>query len=111
MDSNLAVKLTSYNFLLAILIIFLIIAIVTYKLNSQAFSYTFGSEIFVTLAFLLIIVFMIKEILVYKYDPASSFLLNYSLSDSPYFLWLLIGITFITALGGFFSVLATAGPL
>lgn len=109
MNENLALKLTSYNFLLIILVIFLIIAIVTYKLNAKAFSYTFGNEIFVTLAFLAIIVFMIKEILVYKDDPASSFLLNYSFSASPFFLPLLIIITFIVALGGFFSVLATAG--
>jgi hypothetical protein len=109
MDTNLETKLTSYNFLLVILFIFLIIVIVIYKVNSNAFSYSFGKEIFVTLPFLFIIIFLIKEILVFKMSPTDSFLSNYSFSNNPIFIPVLISLTLATALGGFFSVLAVAG--
>lgn len=109
MDNNLAAKLTSYNFLLVILFIFLIIAIVTFKLNSNAFSYTFGYEIFITIPFLFIIVFLIKEILVFKYEPTASMFYKYDFSNSTSFIPLMIMLTLAIALGGFFSVLAAAG--
>jgi len=109
MDTNLETKLTSYNFLLVILFIFLIIAIVTYKVNSNAFSYSFGKEIFVTLPFLFIIIFLIKEIVVLKMSPGDSFLSKYSFSNSPFFVTVLTGLTLAIAVGGFFSVLAVAG--
>ncbi len=109
MDNSLAAKLTSYNFLLVILFIFLIIAIVTFKINSNAFSYTFGKEIFITIPFLVIIVFLIKEILVFKYEPTASMFFKYDFSSSSAFIPLLSLLTLAIALGGFFSVLAAAG--
>ncbi len=109
MEPNLENKLTSYNFLLVILFLFLIVAVITYKLNSNAFSYSFGKEIFVTLPFLFIIIFLIKEILVFKSNPSLSFLSQFSFSSSSLFVPSLIVLTFAIALGGFFSVLAAAG--
>ena len=109
MDTNLEKKLTSYKFLLVILFIFLIIAIVTYKVNSNAFSYSFGKEIFVTIPFLLIIIFLIKEIFILKMSPSDSFWSNYSFTSKPLFIPLLTVLTLAIALGGLFSVLAVAG--
>ena len=109
MDTNLETKLTSYNFLLVILFLFLIIAIVIYKVNYNTFSYSFGKEIFVTIPFLFIIIFLIKEIIVLKTTPSSSFLSKISFSNNQLFIPLLISLTFAIAVGGFFSVLAVAG--
>jgi len=111
MVTDLTSKLNTYNILIGVFIIFIIIAIVTYKVNVISFNAIFGKEIFLTLVFLIVISTIIKEIIVYNSEPNKSLLRFLPYNASPYFMPAVIILTGLISLGGFFAFLDVSGVL
>ena len=108
-DKSLEHALLSYNSLIGFLFLFIILMVVLLVTNNKGFNTTFGYEIFITLPFLLIILFLIKDILSLKNNPTKSFLNYFSQSSQPWFIPFMYIITAIITIFGFIMTLYVGG--
>jgi hypothetical protein len=101
--------LTSYNILISFLFYFVLLVFFMYIVNPNGFNKLFGYEIFITGPLLLLCGVLIKEIIVFKNNPQSSWLSTFPQSSQNWFLPVIIFTVLIIGLAGFFSMLAVGG--
>jgi hypothetical protein len=105
MTTDITSKLNTYNILIGVFILFIIISVITYKADLISFNAIFGKEFFLTLVFLIVISSIIKETIIFTSDPSNSLLRLLPYNTSPYFLPTIIILTGLISLGGFFAFL------
>ena len=101
--------LTSYNILISSLFYFVLLVFLIYMVNPNGFNKLFGYEIFITGPLLLLCGFLIKEIIVFKNNPQSSWLSSFPQSSQNWFFPAIIFIVLIIGLAGIFSMLSVGG--
>ena len=98
--------LTSYNILIGVVILFIILMILMLKTNSEGFNKAFGYQIFITGPILLLFAFLIKELFVFKNNPQDSLFTNLPISIHPKFI---VSIIAFIGIIGFFMMLYIGG--
>ena len=106
---SLAKNLLSYNYLIFALFAFCIVVIILYFINPKGFNKAFGYEIFLTTPLLLGLVFLIKELIIFKENPEKSIYFGIPLSNNPWFFYFIIAGLIIIGIGSIFSILAIGG--
>jgi len=101
--------LASYNILIGFFIVFIILMVVLLQTNSKGFNKSFGYEIFITVPFLLLITFLIKQIFAFKNNPTESFFSQFSQSSQTWFIPIISLLTLFIGIFGFFMMLYVAG--
>ena len=101
--------LTSYNILISFLSLFIFLVLLMYILNPTGFNKIFGYEIFITGPLLILFGILIKEIIVFKNNPQSSWLSSLPQSNQIWFFPVIILGVVLIGLAGFFSMLAIGG--
>lgn len=101
--------LVSYNMLITVLFIFIILMVALYATNKTGFNKSFGYEIFITGPILILLGFLIKEIFVFKQNPQSSWLSSFSQSSQNWFIPVLSLIALFIGILGFFMMLYVGG--
>jgi hypothetical protein len=101
--------LTSYNILISFLSLFIFLVLLMYILNPTGFNKIFGYEIFITGPLLILFGILIKEIIVFKNNPQSSWLSSLPQSNQNWFFPVIILGVVLIGLAGFFSMLAIGG--
>jgi hypothetical protein len=101
--------LTSYSLLTLCLVFLCIIILLLFIFNPKGFNSILGYEILITGPILLLVSYLIKEVVIFKYTPQKSWLSWFSQSTEPWFLPVTILGIFLIALAGFFSMLGVGG--
>jgi hypothetical protein len=101
--------LVSYNQLIFIFFLFIILMVILLATNQKGFNKSFGYQIFITGPILIILAFLIKEIFVFKNNPQSSWLSSLSQHTETWFLPAITLIILAIALLGFFMMLYIGG--
>jgi hypothetical protein len=103
--------LNSYNLMITLSFIFLILMVLLMVTNQKGFNKSFGYQIFITAPILILITFLIKEILVFKSNPNDSFFykFDFNLSNKPWFIYVISLITILLAIFGVFMMLYIGG--
>lgn len=101
--------LFSYNILITLFIIFIILMVVLMMTNMKGFNRSFGNEVFITGPFLLLVAYIIKEIIAFKRNPAGSLFSNFSVSSQTWFIPVIILCTILISIFGFFMMLYVGG--
>ena len=101
--------LVSYNLIITLFFIFLMLIILLMLLNIKGFNKSFGYQIFITIPFIILISFLIKEIWVLKSNHNESFFSNFNISNQSWFMPFIILITVCISLLGFFMMLYVGG--
>jgi len=101
--------LTSYNILISFLSLFIFLVLLMYILNPNGFNKIFGYEIFITGPLLILFGILIKEIIVFKNNPQSSWFSAFPQSNQNWFFPVIVLGAILIGLAGFFSMLAIGG--
>ena len=101
--------LVSYNLMIILSVIFLMLMILLMVTNKNGFNKSFGTQIFITTPILMMVTFLIKEILTFKSNPKDSFFNNFSQSSQPWFISVISLITLFIGISGFFMMLYIGG--
>ena len=101
--------LVSYNQLIFIFFLFIILMVILLATNQKGFNKSFGYQIFITGPILIIITFLIKEIFAFKNNPQTSWLSTIAQHSESWFIPAMIFITIAIALLGFFMMLYIGG--
>jgi hypothetical protein len=101
--------LFSYNILTTSLFLFIIIIIIIYFVNPTGFNKILGYEIFITGPILLFFAFMIKEIMVFKFNPDKAWLSTFSMANENWFFPAIIIFCISLGIAAFFSMLLIGG--
>lgn len=101
--------LTSYNLLITFFIIFICLMVVMVQTNIKGFNSAFGYEIFITVPFLLVIAFLIKESITFKNNPTESWFSTIPISSKEWFLPAITLSTIAIGILGFMMVLYVGG--
>jgi hypothetical protein len=101
--------LVSYNIMITLFIIFIILMVVLMLTNKNGFNKSFGYEIFITAPFLLLVAYLVKEIFEFKNNPASSWLSNFTQSTQSWFIPVVSLFVLLLGIFGFFMMLYVGG--
>lgn len=101
--------LVSYNILISIFIVFIILMVVLLQTNSKGFNKLFGYEIFITAPILFLVAYLIKEIFQFRHDPSTSWLSSFSQSNQNWFIPVFSLIILAIGIFGFFMMLYVGG--
>jgi len=101
--------LVSYNIMIAIFVIFIILMAVLMITNKNGFNKSFGYEIFITAPFLLLVAYLIKEIFTFKNNPSSSWFSNLKQSNQSWFIPVVSVFVLLLGIAGFFIMLYVGG--
>jgi len=101
--------LMSYNLMITLSFIFLMLIILLMLTNKKGFNKSFGYQFFITGPILILIAFLIKEMFVFKSNPGDSFFNKFSQSGQPWFIPFLSLMILFIGIFGFFMMLYIGG--
>lgn len=101
--------LMSYNLMIMLSFIFLMLIILLMLTNKKGFNKSFGYQIFITGPILILIAFLIKEMFVFKSNPVDSFFYNFSQAKQTWFIPLLSLMILFIGIFGIFMMLYIGG--
>lgn len=101
--------LVSYDIFTACLFLFFILIIILKFTNPNGFNKILGYEIFITGPILLFFAFIVKEVVIFVTTPEKSWLSTFPFATEAWTLPVIIIISLIIGLAGFFSMLAVGG--
>ena len=103
--------LVSYKIMITFFLLFIILVVVLMITNKNGFNKLFGYEIFITIPFVLLITFFIKEIFEFKNNPSNSIFSKFSLSNNKMFMPIVFLSILSIGILGVFMVLYVGGVL